>query len=308
MNQKAIVLTLLVGVSLYLLHTQSNQSDKDYETWKQQFGFTWNEQEDAYRKLIFLDNLKKMIKHNSDSSQTYKMGLNQFSALTDKEFETTYLTPRDNHNLYFNFDVEMVPVNADIDWTTKGAVSPIKNQGSCGSCWAFSAVAVLESWALMKGKTVNLAEQQLVDCSKSYGNQGCNGGWNYKGLAYVKDKGITTTSNYPYVAKTQTCKIDGGDFKISSVPSTKGCSGIASAIQERPFGVSADATNWSRYASGIFSNCGRNLNHDIQLVGLTSQYYKIKNSWSSSWGEKGFIRLALGNTCGICDDKSPWVA
>ena len=158
------------------------------------------------------------------------MGVNQFTAYTDKEFQAIYLTPRENHNLYLNLDVEMPPINADIDWTTKGAVSAVKNQGSCGSCWAFSAVGIMESWALMKGQSVNLAEQQLVDCSKSYGNQGCNGGFNYKGLAYVKDKGITTTSNYPYTARTQTCKTDGGSFKISSVPSTKGCSGLSSAI------------------------------------------------------------------------------
>ena len=127
-------------------------------------------------------------------------------------------------------------------------------------------------------------------------------------MAYVKDHGITTTSAYPYVAKTQACKVDGGSFKIASVPSAKGCTGVADAIQGRPIGVSADATNWSRYGSGIFSNCGRNLNHDILLVGYSSTFYKIKNSWGSSWGENGFIRLAPGNTCGICDDKSPWVA
>ena len=236
------------------------------------------------------------------------MGVNQFTGLADAEFMMIYLNPRENPNIEKNEDVEVAPINADIDWTAKGMVSPIKNQGSCGSCWAFSAVGVLESWALSKGQTVNLSEQQLVDCSRKYGNEGCNGGFNYQGLAYVKDSGITTTSSYPYVGRDQACKISGGSFKISSVPSAKGCTGIADAIQSRPIGVSADATNWSRYSSGIFNNCGRNLNHDILLVGYSSQYYKIKNSWGASWGEKGFIRLALGNTCGICDDKSPWVA
>jgi C1A family cysteine protease len=87
-------------------------------------------------------------------------------------------------------------------------VSPIKNQGSCGSCWAFSATGILESWLLLKGQTVSLSEQQLVDCSrgKPYHNEGCNGGFNYQGLAYVKDKGITTTSAYPYTAKDGACK------------------------------------------------------------------------------------------------------
>lgn len=201
----------------------------------------------------------------------------------------------------------MTPINADIDWTTKGMVSPIKNQGSCGSCWAFSATGIMESWALSKGQKANLSEQQLVDCSKKYGNDGCNGGFNYQGLNYVKDKGIASESEYPYTAKTGTCKVDGGSFKIGKVNKIKGCNQIQDSIQSRPTGVSADATNWSRYSSGIFNNCGRNLNHDILLVGLTSTYYKIKNSWGPSWGEQGYIRLAPGNTCGVCDDWSPWV-
>ena len=94
---------------------------------------------------------------------------------------------------------------------------------------------------------------------------------------------------------------------IKNVQTTKGCSGITAAIMQRPIGVSVDASNWQGYASGIFSNCKRHINHDVLLVGLTSKYYKIKNSWGILWGEDGYIRLALGNTCGICDDKSPWV-
>lgn len=234
------------------------------------------------------------------------MGVNQFTGLTDQEFVMIYLSPR-NSPVPLEENLVMPPINADIDWTTKGAVSPIKNQGSCGSCWAFSATGVLESWALMKGQTVSLSEQQLVDCSKKYGNEGCNGGFNYQGLAYVRDKGIASEKEYPYTAKTQSCKVDGGSFKIAKVNTVTGCSNIVNAIQIRPIGVSADATNWSRYSSGIFNNCKTSLNHDILLVGLTSTYYKIKNSWGSSWGENGFIRLATGNTCGVCIDKSPWV-
>lgn len=158
----------------------------------------------------------------------------------------------------------------------------------------------------MNGHTVNLSEQQLVDCSRKYGNFGCSGGFNYQGLAYVKDHGITTTAAYPYVAHNGPCHTDGGDFKIASVQTAKGCTGIQNAVQSRPIGVSADATNWSKYSSGIFNNCGTNLNHDIFLVGFTDTYWKIKNSWSTSWGEKGYIRLAPGNTCGVCNDKSPW--
>jgi C1A family cysteine protease len=161
----------------------------------------------------------------------------------------------------------------------------------------------------MKGQTfTSLSEQQLVDCSGSEGNQGCNGGFNYKGLAYVRKNGITTTSAYPYVAKTQTCKTQGGTYKIANVPTTKGCPGVQDSIQNRPTGVSVDATNWSSYRSGVFSNCATKINHDVTLVGIVSNNWKIKNSWGASWGENGYIRLAAGNTCGICLDASPWVS
>lgn len=117
-------------------------------------------------------------------------------------------------------------VNGEVDWTERGMVSPVKNQGQCGSCWAFSAVAVLESFALFKSQKVDLSEQQLVDCSHLYGNMGCDGGFNTEGLAYVRDHGITQTSNYPYVAKNQLCKVHGGDFKFSQLKSVKGCSNL----------------------------------------------------------------------------------
>jgi C1A family cysteine protease len=120
--------------------------------------------------------------------------VNQFTVLTDNEFAMTYLNPKIYNPEWLESDLFMPPVNADIDWTTKGAVSPVKNQGNCGSCWAFSAVGSLESYSLLKGKSVSLSEQQLVDCSHKYGNDGCNGGYNYQGLAYVKDKGIAATS------------------------------------------------------------------------------------------------------------------
>jgi C1A family cysteine protease len=86
----------------------------------------------------------------------------------------------------------------------------------------------------------------------------------------------------------------------------KGCPGLINALNQQPIGVSVDANNWSKYASGIFTNCGTSLDHNVLLVGVTDTYWKIKNSWGTSWGEKGYIRIAGGNTCGICQDKSPW--
>ena len=194
----------------------------------------------------------------------------------------------------------------DVDWTTQGKVSPVKNQGSCGSCWAFSAVGSCESFALMKGQNSILSEQQLVDCSGSYGNHGCNGGWPSAALRYVKDKGIQSSSAYPYTAGAGRCKMDGGNFKISSVGSAKGCTALQNGINSRPMSVCVDASNWSRYSSGVFSNCASQINHAVLLVGIVNNTWKIKNSWGSGWGEKGFIRLANGNTCGVCNIEGVW--
>jgi len=196
------------------------------------------------------------------------------------------------------------PIVGDVDWSTKGGVSRIKNQGSCGSCWAFSATGVLESWALVARKgTFDLSEQQLVDCSRSYGNQGCNGGWPSNALKYVaaNNQGIALEGAYPYAGKDQTCKSNGGPFKITgSVLSASGCAGLQTAINTAPISVTVDATNWSPYRGGVFNNCGASINHAVLLVAYVGGVYKIKNSWGTGWGEQGYIRLANGNTCGVC--------
>lgn len=182
----------------------------------------------------------------------------------------------------------------------------MKNQGACGACWAFAATATCESWALFNSKTYDLSEQQLVDCSGSYGNKGCNGGWPASALKYIIDKGLSLESEYPYVAKQQTsCKKNNGTFKISSyVTVNNSCSALTTSIAVQPIAVAVDATNWSKYSSGVFSNCSTTINHAVLLVGIVSSNWKIKNSWGGSWGEKGYIRLASGNTCGLCLYKS----
>ena len=226
------------------------------------------------------------------------MGVNQFSIYTTEEFASRFLTPMPM--VGFPRGDDTMPVIGDVDWTTQGKVSPVKNQGQCGSCWAFSATGVLESFALINGNSVSLSEQQLVDCSRPQGNQGCNGGWPSSALNYVKANGITTQSAYPYVARDQACKTQGGSFKISGYISHSGCNGLGSGIESHPVSVTVDATNWSPYRSGIFNNCKASINHAVLLVGISNGVWKIKNSWGTGWGESGFIRLAPRNTCAIC--------
>lgn len=121
---------------------------------------------------------------------------------------------------------------------------------------------------------------------------------------YVIDHGIVTQDEYPYVAKVQVCKKNAGPFKISGFTDIKSCTDLANALTGRPVSIAVDATNWPQYSSGIFNNCDTKLNHGVLLVGATEQYWKVKNSWSTAWGESGYIRLSRGNTCGLCNTAS----
>lgn len=193
----------------------------------------------------------------------------------------------------------------DIDWVAQGAVTPIKNQGQCGSCWAFSTTGGLEGLSkIAYGDLQSFSEQQLVDCSGTYGNHGCNGGLMNEAFNYVRDHGIVHESEYPYKAVHGTCQIKGGPFKISGHTSANGCTNLANSLTSRPISIGVDARNWSPYKSGVFSNCGTTLDHGVLLVGTVNDNWRVKNSWGTTWGESGFITLAKGNTCGICNTAS----
>jgi cathepsin L len=155
------------------------------------------------------------------------MGINQFTALTDAEFYLSYLSPLAEAGQVSD---EIGMVGAEIDWTAKGVVSPIKNEGQCHASWAFSATAACESLSWIKGQKVILSEQQLIDCSGSYGNYGCLTGSSARGLSFVKDRGLSTESEYPYVGKNQTCKRDGGNYKITNITSASGCAEIETGL------------------------------------------------------------------------------
>lgn len=201
----------------------------------------------------------------------------------------------------------------NVDWRNAGLVSPVKDQGGCGSCWAFAAIANFESYFLRLKQPLDLSEQMVVDCSQ--GDNGCDGGNAYYASYDMLKNGVVAETDYPYTAVTQACKVLAASIeyhKYNSVRTTApGCANIVAAIYNRPMAVSVDASNWWRYKSGIFpdsTNTNPKLNHNVQLVGYyPGQYYLIKNSWSTDFGENGFIRLAPGTTSGICKEGADWV-
>ena len=191
MNKSALFATLLSIAAVSIMIVEKSNTVDAFAQWKSEFGVP---SEEAYRRMIFEKNVERIEKHNADSSKSYKMGVNQFSIFTEEEFKLRFLSEMIIPSGTPAIEIESFDMpNAEIDWTTKGGVSPIKNQGQCGSCWAFSATGVAESWALVSSRSVvSLSEQQLVDCSASYGNHGCNGGWPSSALKYVIDHGIAS--------------------------------------------------------------------------------------------------------------------
>jgi C1A family cysteine protease len=284
-----------------------------------------------YRESVYDRNVRKIAKHNA-KGLSWTMAVNKFADLTKNEFVQNYLfyggynNATANRTKNYNLSLlNSTALPATVDWTTKGAVTPVKDQGQCGSCWAFSSTGALEgAWFVKHNALVNLSEQQLVDCSTSEGNQGCNGGLMDYAFQYVIDnKGLTTESAYPYsatgpnncVSKGLPVAVTVSGFK--DVP-TNSQVALMTAVVQQPVAVAieADENNFQFYSSGVLTKaCGTNLDHGVLLVGYGTtgglDYYKVKNSWGSSWGMKGYVLLGRGPSyngnqgqCGIQMDPS----
>lgn len=272
----------------------------------------------VYRLQVFADNLDQIEIHNSVPS-TYKLGVNQFTDMTQEEFSSSrfvngYHSSLANYASNFVSKKDFVAPES-VDWTTKGAVTAVKDQAQCGSCWAFSATGGLEGVYFIKNNVLKtFSEQQLVDCSSSYGNKGCNGGLMASAYGYVKDHGLCVEGDYPYHAKDESCKTTcTSAVSISSFVSIKGSEPkLAEAVAEQPVPVAINASPLSSYKSGIFTGfCLPQLNHGVLAVGYGvengKKYWKVKNSWGSSWGESGYFRLekdilVAWGQCGIAQD------
>jgi C1A family cysteine protease len=314
---------LLASAAMMMMNqTKTSHDDsasylvKQWAEWKVKYGKNYdNEEQEMYRFRVWAANLRWIAENQGD---TYTLGMNHFGDLTKEEFKATYLMnvplPEYEADKEMVYDAN-VTLPTTVNWVQQGDTVQVLNQGQCGSCWAFSATESLDSAYAMTGvrPVPNYSEQQVVSCSSAYGNQGCNGGWPVNAYKYIQANPLCTYAQYPYTSGTTeltgacnsnnqaNCKTTGGTLSTYAVIPTGNCGALQAAVAAQPVSVCVDASTWSYYQSGIFSNCGTQLDHCVLAVGyVQGSYWYVQNSWATTWGEQGFIQLAWGNTCGVC--------
>ncbi|XP_039459031.1 procathepsin L-like [Oreochromis aureus] len=302
--------------------------DLEFHAWKLKFGKSYNSpSEESHRKQIWLTNRKLVLMHNILADQgfkSYRLGMTYFADMENEEYIKlvsqgclgSFNASLPRRGSTFLRLPEGIDLPDTVDWRDKGYVTGVKDQKMCGSCWAFSTTGALEGQHFRKtGMLVSLSEQQLVDCSQSFGTHGCHGGWMYFAFQYIKaNGGIDTEQSYPYEAKDGSCR-----YNPASVGAT--CSGYAyvekyneEALKEAvatvgPVSVAVNVQDSFRfYTSGVYDEPGCSstiLNHAVLVVGYGTEnghdYWLVKNSWGRGWGEMGYIKMSRNkyNQCGI---------
>jgi len=296
-----------------------------WQSYQEEFGKSYRSPVEARKRLaIFKDNLEKIEAHNAlykEGKSTHTEGINQFTDWSKEEFMQYVNRGLINKPVIVGDVFNKTDSNnlRSVDWRSAGIVTPVKNQGGCGSCWSFSATGAIEGQLGRSGYLISLSEQNLIDCSAPYGNMGCNGGLMTAAFSYVRDNGIVSEQDYPYRETQGYCQVNPSRIvtRISSymnVASGSDASLQAALSSVGPVSVAIDATETlQRYSGGILNDYSCNsqaLNHGVLAVGYGNangqNYYIVKNSWGASWGEGGYFRLAMStsNPCGIASMAS----
>lgn len=308
--KKLIVVGLMLTIACVFADPEE---DRDWEEFKIKYRqFYLNRADEFIRKSIFLVNRRSILEHNQRAAQgleSYTQEINQFAAMTDEEFESFYLS----QNAPSSTRYPIKPLTKQSAPRSVSWFSPsinVKNQAACGSCWAFSAVGTVEyAYQIFRGENHVLAEQELVDCNDADGeNFGCNGGWQDLALKYIKEEGISVEADYPYEAKDGPCRAQKrAAINVTEVYETEvGEESYRRNLYENgPLAVDfwVDSKSFKAYKEGIYrsTNCNKPngaTNHAVILIGYGvengTEYWLLRNSWGSNFGEKGHFRMLRG--------------
>ena len=255
------------------------------------------------------------IKYDMDDAKYY-LSIGPFADMTNNEYQTFLKTHKMGKTTCDDYETSTLDIPTSVDLRNENLVTSVKNQGQCGSCWSFSAAAALEGVvAINTGNLISLSEQQLVDCSRSYGNLGCNGGLMASAFAYVIDNdGLCTDDSYPYTAtssfrdvcQTSCDSVNGSEIKKCSNIKTGDKTTFFSVLSKQPLSVAiqADTVQFQHYGGGVFDNAAcytGDIDHGVTAVGYNDESIIIKNSWGSTWGDNGYIYLAkTDDSDGMC--------
>jgi cathepsin L len=315
---QSLLLVLLAAVVAVSALSESEYQN-EFDLFRTKYNKNYGPSEAVYRYGVFKSNLD-FVNSWDVESRGFEVAMNKFGDLTSVEFNAMY-----NRLNITRTSTYVAPVStggATVDWRTKGAVTGVKNQQQCGSCWSFSATGSMEAAHFFKtGKLVSLSEQNLVDCSTAEGNQGCNGGLMDQAFQYVIDnKGIDTEASYPYTATgPNNCEYKSTDNVGTLSGFTDVTSGdenaLQTAVDKTPVSVAIDASqsSFQFYSSGVYyePNCSSDqLDHGVLAVGYgtdgSNAYWLVKNSWGTDWGQAGYIWMskARKNNCGIATAAS----